>query len=43
MHLRTLKRRLSNLGLKRKGNNIDESEIELLIRREVEGAGRLAG
>jgi hypothetical protein len=43
MHLRTLKRKLSDMGLKRKGSNLEESEIELLIRREVEGAGRLAG
>jgi hypothetical protein len=43
MHLRTLKRKLSDLGLKRKGSNFEESEIETLIRREVEGAGILAG
>ena len=44
MYLRTLKRRLIDLGLKRKGKTeMDESEIELLIRREIEGAGRLAG
>lgn len=43
MHLRTLKRRLSEMGLKRKGLAIDERHIELLIRRETEGAGRLAG
>lgn len=43
MHLRTLKRRRSDLGLRRKGHDVNESEIELLIRREVEGAGRLDG
>ena len=43
MHVRTLKRRLSDLGLKRKGNEVDEDLVESLIRREVEGAGRLAG
>ena len=44
MHLRTLKRRLIDLGLKRKGKTErDESKIELLIRIEIEGAGRLAG
>ena len=44
MHLRTLKRTLIDLGLKRKGKKeMDESEIELLIRREIEGAGRLSG
>ena len=44
MHLRTLKRRLIDLGLKRKGKTeMHESEIELLIKREIEGAGRLAG
>ena len=42
MHLRTLKRRLVDLGLKRK-TEMDESKIEFLIRREIEGAGRLAG
>ena len=43
MHLRTLKRRLIDLGLKRKGKTeMDKSEIELLIRREIEGAGSLA-
>ena len=43
-HLRTLKRGLIDLGLKRKGKTeMDESEIELLIRREIKGAGRLAG
>nr|XP_058947747.1 uncharacterized protein LOC131775651 [Pocillopora verrucosa] len=37
MHLRTLKRRLIDLGLKRKGKTeMDKSEIELLIRREIE-------
>ena len=44
MHLRTLKRGLIDLGLKRKGKTeMGESEIELLIRREIKGAGRLAG
>lgn len=43
MYLRTLKRRLIDLKLKRKEQTeMEESEIELLIRREVEGAGRLA-
>jgi len=31
MHLRTLKRKLSDLRLRRKGNNFEKSEIELLI------------
>ena len=43
IYLRTLKRRLIDLELKRKEQTeMDESEIELLIRREVECAGRLA-
>ena len=43
MYLRTLKRRLIDLKLKRKEQTeMEESEIVLLIRREVEGAGRLA-
>ena len=37
-----LKRRLIDLGLK-SGKKMAESQIELLNRREIEGAGRLAG
>ncbi len=41
--LRTLKRKLSKLGLSRRGQNIDEDAITTLIRQEIQGAGRLAG
>ncbi|RMX39208.1 hypothetical protein pdam_00013519 [Pocillopora damicornis] len=42
IYLRTLKRRLIDLELKRKEQTeMDESEIELLIRREVEGYDKL--
>ena len=43
LSLRTLKRRLSELGLSRRGQNVDEEATVRLIRREIEGAGRLAG
>ena len=43
MHLRTLKRKLSDMGLKRRENNYNEPDIERLIRAEIAGAGSLAG
>ena len=45
MCMRTLKRRLRSLGLKRKGNAevIDESELRTIIREEMRGPGRLSG
>ena len=43
MCVRTLKRRLRSLGLKRKGNAriIDDSEIRSVIREEMRGPGSL--
>ena len=41
--LRTLKRKLSKLGLSRRGQNIDEDATTALIQQEIGGAGRLAG
>ena len=43
MHVRTLKRRLKELGLKRKGANFDEALIRDKITQEMEGAGSLSG
>lgn len=45
MCVRTLKRRLRCLGLKRKGNAkiMDDSEIRNVIREEMEGPGSLSG
>ncbi|XP_066025409.1 uncharacterized protein [Pocillopora verrucosa] len=45
MCVRTLKRRLRCLGLKRKGNAkiMDDSEIRNIIREEMEGPGSLSG
>jgi len=43
MHVRTLKRKLQEMGLKRKGNLLDEDIITEYIRREMQGAGELAG
>ena len=41
--VRTLKRKLVELGLSRKRNIIDEEAITQLIRQEIQGAGTLAG
>ena len=43
MHIRTLKRILKDLGLKRKAANHDEDIVRELIKQEVQGAGSLAG
>lgn len=45
MCVRTLKRRLMSLGLRRKGNAmvIDNETIRTAIIREMEGAGKLSG
>lgn len=45
MCVRTLKRRLRSLGLKRKGNAevMDDSEIRTIIREEMRGPGSLSG
>jgi hypothetical protein len=37
-----LKRRLSELGLSRRGQNVDKEATVWLIHREIEGASRLA-
>jgi hypothetical protein len=45
MSVRTLKRRLRSLGLRRKGNTtvIDNETIRTAIQKEMEGAGKLSG
>ena len=43
MSVRTLKRRLRSLGLKRKGQIVDERHLKDVIRDEIEGAGQLSG
>lgn len=43
MHVRTLKRKLQEMGLKRRNNNVDIQIVRETIRREMEGAGELAG
>ena len=43
MHVRTLKRKLKDLGLKRKAANHDEDIVRELIKQEMQGAGSLAG
>ena len=43
IHLRTLKRKLKDLGLSRKRNLVDEEAVKRLIDEEIQGAGRLAG
>ena len=43
MHVRTLKRKLRDLGLKRKVCNHDEDTVRELVKQEMQGAGSLAG
>ena len=43
MQVRTLKRRLKALGLRRKEIDYDEDLLRDLIRQEMQGAGSLAG
>lgn len=43
MHVRTLKRRLKALGLRRKETDYDEDLLCDLIKQEMQGAGSLAG
>lgn len=43
MVLRTLKRKLQDLGLSRRGQLVDEDACRRLIEEEIQGAGRLAG
>ena len=41
MHLRTLKRRLKDLGLRRRRTNYDENLLREYIKREIQGPGPL--
>ena len=43
MCVRTLKRRLRSLGLKRKGQVVEEEHLRNVISVEIQGAGRLSG
>ena len=43
MSVRTLKRKLREFGLKRKGANYDEETVRQCIEREMQEAGTLAG
>ena len=43
MHARMLKRKLEDLGLKRRAANHDEDIVRELIKQEMQGAGSLAG
>ena len=43
MHVRTLKRKLKDVGLKRKGAIHDEDLVRELIKQEMQGAGSLGG
>lgn len=43
IHVRTLKRKLQEMGLKRRGNEIDIDIVRETIRHEMQGAGELAG
>ena len=43
MHVRTLKRRLKTVGLRRIGTDYDEDLLRDLIKQEMRGAGSLAG
>ena len=43
MCVRTLKRRLRSLGLKRKGSVVDEDHLKHVIGEEMQDAGRLSG
>ena len=43
MTLRTLKRKLQDLGLSRRGAKMNEQTLRSLIEEEIQGAGRLAG
>lgn len=42
IHVRTLKRKLHEMGLKRRGNEIDVDIVRETIRHEMQGAGELA-
>jgi len=43
IHVITLKRKLRDLGLKRKAGNHDEDTVRELIKQEKQGAGSPAG
>ena len=43
MSLSTLKRRLQDYGLKRRGVDIDENRLRELIQSEISGPGQLRG
>ena len=43
MSIRTLKRRFRSLGLRRKGQVVDEQNLRNVINQEIQGAGRLSG
>jgi len=43
MSIKTLKRRLKALGLKRKGNQFDDDHLRHVIQEEMQDAGSLAG
>ena len=43
MSVRTLKRRLRSLGLRRKGQLVEEQHLRNVISEEIQGAGRLSG
>ena len=43
MSLSTLKRRLQDYGLSRRGESIDENQLRELIQNEIPGPGQLRG
>ena len=43
MSLSTLKRRLRDYGLKRRGNNVDVDQLRDIIRNEISGSGQALG
>ena len=43
MSVRTLKRRLKELGLKKKGNSISDSYIQQIIEREIQSSSSILG
>ena len=43
MSLSTLKRRLLDYGLKRRGNEVDVHQLQDIIRNEISGSGQAVG
>ena len=43
IHARTSKRKLQQLGLRRRGGNIDEATVRFYVEHEMQGAGELVG